>query len=70
MDVEIIQYWCYRTDHLPEIDIDKVNKITGMDIVCDHRTHQRRSVRIAEGTGMPFNKARLNQSIAPHATMR
>ena len=38
----------------PEIDIDKVNKITGLDITFVTTTNKRRSVWTAEGTGYAF----------------
>ena len=42
--VQVTTQWYNWADHLPEIDIDKVNKITGMDIICDIRKDRCRSI--------------------------
>ena len=56
MEEEIIT-WDNRTDYFPEIDIDKVNKISGMDIsfVTSAKTDKEAKSLLSE-LGLPFKK--------------
>ena len=40
----------------PEIDIDKVNKITGMDIFCDFAPTDEEAMSLLTEFGLPFKK--------------
>ncbi len=49
--------WAYGSDHLPEIDYDKVDKVRGMEItVVTTARSDDQAAKLLQLLGMPFRK--------------